>query len=449
MKILVVGAGDVGSYLSQRLSLEGHEVTVIEAASQAADQTDESFNVRVIQGNGSSASTLMRADAPKADFLLALTSDDTTNLVAGSLGKKLGVSATAARIHDETFSDNSVLNYQLHFGIDHLLNPEALCAVEIAKAIRNPGRVAVENFARGEIEMQQVRVSKRSKLTGKPLHELKLEGNVRIGYIQHEDSVTVPNADSVLEPNDLITLVGAPTAIFDLKTKFDPDTDKEPRRVVIFGGTETAIALVRLLKNPRFRIRIIEGREGTCRTLAERFGEVTIIHGSATSLRLMEEEQVGSADYFVACTKDDEDNIMTCLQAAQLGCPHVHLVLNKPDYEEVLGHIKSTIGIEQVVSPRVVTSSEMMRLISREPFLELARLAGSAAKVIQVTVENGSPAANKKIREVGWPRGSVVVALLHKYQAKVPGADDTILPGDRAVIIVQEEQLQTLLDLVS
>ncbi|MGF1484568.1 MAG: Trk system potassium transporter TrkA [Opitutales bacterium] len=449
MKILVVGAGDVGSYLSHRLSLEGHEVTVIETAPETAEQTDESMNVRVIHGNGSSATTLMSAGAPKSDFLLALTSDDTTNIVAGSLGKKLGVQQTAARIHDQTFSDNSVLNYQLHFGIDHLLNPEALCAVEIAKAIRNPGRVAVENFARGEIEMQQVRVSKRSRITGKPLKELKIDGNVRIGYIQKTDTVLVPNADTQLEPDDLLTLVGAPTAIFDLKSKFDPETDREPRRVVIFGGTETAIALVRLLKNPRFRIRIIDGREKTCRTLAERFGDVTIIHGSATSLRLMEEEQVGSADYFVACTKDDEDNIMTCLQAAQLGCRHVHLLINKPDYEEVLGQIKGTIGIEQVVSPRLVTGDEMMRLISREPFIELAQLPGSDAKVIQVTVAADSTAANKKIREVGWPRGSVVVALLHKYQAKVPGADDTVLPGDRAVVIVQEDQLSNLLALVS
>ena len=148
MKVIVVGAGEVGKNLTATLSAAGHDVTLIEQSEQRVAQLEEEQNARIIQGNGSSARQLVDLDTGKCDAFLAMTSDDKTNVISCSLAKGLGAKTTFARIHDETYNDNSVINYQLHFGIDLLVNPEAICAVELAKAIRNPGRVAVENFAR-------------------------------------------------------------------------------------------------------------------------------------------------------------------------------------------------------------------------------------------------------------------------------------------------------------
>jgi len=448
VKIIVIGAGEVGRFLCETLSDDGHDVTVIETSETTAIEVDETQNVKVIEGNGSSAEILKRAGVSDSDFFLAMTSDDQINLLSGSIAKGLGAKCTIARIHDQTYSDNSHFNYQLHLGIDFLLNPEALSAVELAKAIRNPGRVAVENFARGEIEVQQVTVSEKSKLSFKQLRDINL-GKMRIGFLQRENNTHVPLADTTLQPGDLLTLVGPPETLLESRHLFEPKDRTDVVRVILFGGSETAIALVRLLKNPRFKVRIIESNQRLCQQLAERFPHITIIHGTATSLRLMEEEQVGSADYFVACTRNDEVNIMTCLQAKKLGAAHVQLVINKPDYEDVLGELKSNLGVELIVAPRKATVDEVMRYLSREPYAVLATMPQNIGKIIEIRVSPNSPCINQEIKHIAFPSGAVIVALLHKFHVKVPGASDKILAGDRVVVITQEEKIKALLKLLT
>ena len=413
-----------------------------------ARTVDENFNVRVVEGNGSSAEMLERAGARECDCFLALTSDDQTNLVSASLAKAMGAKMTVARIHDQTYTDHSIVNYQLHFGIDYLLNPEALCAIELAKAIRNPGRVAVENFSRGRIEVQQVRVSARSKLIGRALLDLRLGANVRIGCVQRGDRLEVGNRDTILQDDDLVTLFGKPEAIVELRGKLDPDSKPEPVRVVLYGATEAATALVRLLANPRFRLRVIESDAHVGRRFAEKFPQVTVIQGEATSRRLLEEEQIGDADYFIACTKDDEDNIVTGLQASRLGAKHVQLVINRSDYEAVLDDLKEKLGVELLVSPRVATVTEVERFLTPDAVVDLARLEGDL-RLLEFRVARDSPAAGRLVREVPWPKGTLVVALLHKFEAQVPGPDDRVLAGDRVVTISAEGRRRDLLQLLA
>lgn len=449
MKIIIVGAGEVGHNLCATLAAAGHDVTLIEQSQLRCEKLDEEQNARIVNGNGSSARQLVDVDVASCDAFLAMTSDDRTNVISCSLAKGLGAKNTIARIHDETYSDNSVINYQVHFGIDLLVNPEAICAVELAKEIRSAGRVAVENFARGQIEVQQQRVAKGSRLIGKQLKDLKLDPRVRIGYIQRAGKSEVANADTTMEEADIVTIFGHPEVLFSLREKFDPKHKAEIERVVLFGGSETAISLIRLLSNPRFKIRVIEKDKARCHTLAEQFPEVTVIHGDATSLRLLEEEQIGSADYFVACTKDDEENILTCLQAAKLGADHVQLVINKGDYDQLLGILKTMLGIEVVVSPRKATADYMLRNLSTETVETLAEMPNKGGRILEVRINHSSPCVGRKIIDIKLPRGSLFVALLHKFKAKVPAADDTILAGDRVVVIVNADQEKALLKVLT
>lgn len=450
MKIVIVGAGEVGSYLCQVLSEKGHSVIAIEGSESVAAAIDEAQNIKVIHGNGSSAQVLKQAGVGDCHFFLAMTRDDRTNLVSCSLAKALGADTTISRIHDQTYTDNSYVNYQLQFGVDFMINPEALCAVELAKEIRSSGRVAVENFARGQVEVQRIKVTASlSRLIGKPLKDLNFDSNVRIGYVQRENHFEVPSGETVIEEGDWLTLFGTPEALFKIKPKFNPDSQASSTRVVLFGGDETAIALARLLSNPRFKVRILEKDPKLCLSLAERLPNITVINGDATSRRLLEEEQIGSSDYFVACTKDDENNIMTCLQVSKLGARHVQLVINKPDYEDLLSTLKNTLGVETVISPRVVTVNEILRYISTEPYIELATLADGTSKILEIHILPESKCNGKKIRDIALPRSAVMVALLHKYQVKVPAAEDTILSGDRVVMVAKEEYIQELLELLS
>ena len=445
MKIIIIGAGEVGHNLCTTLSASGNDVTLIEQSTKRAESLDEEQNARIIAGNGSSARQLIDVDVADCDAFLAMTSDDRTNVISCSLAKGLGAKNTIARIHDETYSDNSVINYQVHFSIDLLVNPEAICAVELAKAIRNPGRVAVENFARGQIEFQQQRVASGSRLVGKKLKDLKLDPRVRIGNILRGEVSEVAGPETVMEQGDVVTLFGYPDALFALRERFDPKQKVKEVSVVLFGGSETAISLIRLLSHPRFKVRVIEKCPEHCRTLSERFQEITVIHGDATSLRLLEEEQIGQCDYFVACTKDDEENILTSLQASKLGTPHVQVVINKGDYDQLDNILKTMLGIEVVVSPRRATAKFMQRSLSTEPFSVLAELPNGGGRILELRINHSSPCVGKTVKDIQLPIGSLFVAIQHKFKARVPAADDTILAGDRVLVLVNKEQEKDLI----
>lgn len=445
MRIIIVGAGEVGHNLCTTLSNFRHNVTLIERSQARCEKLDEEQNARIINGNGSSARQLVEADITRCDAFLAMTSDDHTNVISCSIAKGLGAKNTIARIHDETYSDNSAINYQLHFGIDLLINPEAICATELAKEIRGAGRVAVERFARGQIEVQQHRVAEGSNLIGKKLKDLQLDPRVRIGVIQHNDGQSeIANAESVMEQGDLVTHFGHPDALLTLREKLEPRKKIVTSRVVLFGGSETAINLVKLLSNPRFKIRIIEKDRAKCKQLADRFPHITVIHGDATSLRLLEEEQVGSADYFVGCTKDDEENILTCVQASKLGVKHVQLVINKGDYDDLLDMLRTTLSIETVVSPRSATAKFILNTLSPKMVTTLAELPEQNMRILEILISHASPCVGRSVKNIKIPRGSLLVALQHKYKVKVPAADDTILAGDRVVVIVSNDQEKAL-----
>ena len=448
MKIVLVGAGEVGSHISKVLSEAGHDVTVVEADPAKASRVDQELNVRVISGSGSSATILKKAMSDGCDHFIAMTSIDEINLIACSLARVLGARNVISRIHDQTFTDTSHINYPLHFGIDLMLNPEGLCALELAKSIRNPARIAVENFARGQIEAQRIRVSEKARFRGKALRDIKLHPEVKFGYYQRGESEDIPSADTVLEAGDEVTVFGPPQELYRLRSRLDPDTSGKEVRVVIFGGSETAVALLRLLGNPRFHVRVIEQDEEKCRRLADRFPSVTFINGDSTSLRLLEEEQVGRADFFVASTSDDERNVMTSIQAAKIGTRHIQTVINKSDYEEILLNLRSALQIETLVSPRLVTATEVLRCLSREPFVELFKFPHQEARILEIQVSSRSRSAGQTLREINWPKHAVLVALLRKSQVKVPGADDQILARDRVVAITREENIKDIVKLL-
>lgn len=450
MRIIIVGAGEVGAYLAETLSRHDHDVTVLEQNESVASALDEQTDVRVVRSSGSSALALQRAGIADCDFFLALTSNDETNLVSSSIARALGARTTVARVHDGVYRDSTAINYQEHFGIDLLFNPERLAAVELAKHIRNPDRVAVEDFARGQVEVQLVEVSANAPVVGKTLAQLRLNPRMRVAVVRRGDESMVASANLKLHAGDLVTVCGPPEALFEVRPAFEPASSPARNlRVVIMGGSEMGVSLVRLLSSPRFRLRVIEPDRKRCEVLAERFPHISVIHGHGTSLRLLEEEHVGDADYFVACTRDDEENIMACLQARKLGTRKLFLAINRADYTEVVQTSRATLGIDIAVSPRLATATEIMRYISREKYIELATLPGGVGRVIELKIAAGSACDGKKMREVQWPAGSVVLALQHKGDARTPGPDDEMQAGDRIACLLQPDLLDDVVRLAT
>jgi trk system potassium uptake protein TrkA len=386
--------------------------------------------VRVVIGNGAAVSVLEEAGVSECDVFYGLSSSDNTNVVAASIARPLGAKKTIARIRSDVQQDQWLFDFRTHFGVDYLFSSERLAAVELAKYIRNPDCLMVEEIARGRIELQQKALSLRTPACGKALRDLHLPARVRVGSIQRGDQVFIPGGDEVLAPGDVVTLFGATNLLSEAAPLFrhEAESAEEPR-VVIFGGGQYGLALAQMLEGGRFRTRIFESSAKRCARLSKLLQNTTLIHADGTSMAQLREEQVGEADFFVAATLQDEDNVMTCLQARDLGVRHCITLIHRADYADAVIRAGSRLGILGAVSPRVATSRELLRFTVGDNADTLVTLNGGL-DVIEFTIRENSALASRSVLETSWPKGSLLISLTRGSSASVPAADDILQAGD-------------------
>jgi len=446
MKIIIVGAGEIGRHMAEHLSRESHHIVVIEAEDKLAADLDAHIDAKVICGNGSSVSVLIDAGIDECELFLAVTSHNDTNLVACSIAKELGAAKVICRVHPEVQRSAWLFDFKERFGVDYMFSPERLSAVELTKFIRNPHSIAVEEIARGNIELQQFEVTERAILD-KPLRELDLPERVLIGGISRDNKLIIPSADDVLKPKDIITVIGEPRKIDEIAGKLGQWVQQEHPRVVIFGGGEYGAAVAEMLRSWKCKVRIFEADADLCDDLTTRLEGTTVLNVDATSLNELREERVGDVDFFIAASTNDEDNVMTCLQAHNLGAKHCLTLIHRADYADAIGTFGEHIGIMSAVSPREAVRNELMRFVTSDKY-HLVKALGNEAEVIETSVTEHSCIANQVIRDVPWPSGSLIVSLLRGIKASVPAATDEILPGDSIYALVSSEAKKPFLKLL-
>lgn len=449
MNIIIVGAGEIGLHLAKSLSDQLHDICVIEKSESLAAELDEQLDAQIVRSSGASVASLAEARVDQCDVFLALTSDDNTNLVAASMAKSLGAKKTIARVHYSVQREEWLFDYKAHFGVDYLFSPERLAAVELAKFVRNPEKSFVEDIARGRIELQQTFVSPNGEAAEKTLAEIKLPARVRVAFIQRYGESIIPSADEVLQVGDLVTIFGEPSQLHHALPVFQPTADVPSElNIVIYGGGEYGFALAQSLEGQKFRVRMIEPNARVCRELSEVLQNTVVLNGDATSLQLLREEQVGDADFFIAASREDEDNVMTCLQAKSLGTRYCLALVQRGDYADIISHNSKRLGILGAVSPRVATSRDLLRFVTSDKYHIVMNLFGGVVVIEAVTTED-SKTLGKKVSELKMPKGSGLVAIVHKDQAFVPAADDVISEGDTVYAIVSPEARKATVKLLT
>ena len=438
MNIVIVGAGEVGSHLAENLSAQAHNIYVVDKSAGLASELNEKLDARVVCGAGSSVSALEEAMIAEADLLLALTSDDSVNLVTCSVGKALGARRALCRVHAGIQREEWLFNYREHFGIDYLFSSERLAAVELAKFIRNPDSLLVEEIARGRIELQQVVVDEGCDAIGRALAGLGLPPRVRIGPVRRGGTQFLPGAGDALQAGDRVTLFGEPRNLGGVARMLQAKSPQpSAKNVVIFGGSECGVALAQMLESGNDRVRVFERDRQRCGRLAQLLQSTTIINADATSLPHLREEQVGEADFFVAVTDQDEDNVMTCLQASNLGTGRTLALIHRADYADAIQRSGAELGIMGAVSPREATRSDLMRFVTTRSTRTMLEL-DEGVELIEAGVPADSPLDGMRVEDVEWPAASGLVALLHGQTASVPAAGDEIGAGDTLYAIVGE-----------
>ncbi|NQT41355.1 MAG: Trk system potassium transporter TrkA [Planctomycetes bacterium] len=445
MQVVILGAGTVGTSIADELCHHGHSVAVVDHDPEVIRRANDELDVRAITGSAAQSSVLFQTGILGADLCLAVTGSDEVNMIAASMAKAMGARRSVARVYAPVFRDLSTFDYQRHFQIDRLMSLEHLSAMELARGIRNPGSIAVENFARGELEMQEVAVEEKAPVLDLPLKDMQLPPGVRVGSICHEDAMSIATAEDRVVAGDRLTLIGTREDIDDVKERFGSGSPAK-QGVVIGGGGETGYHLARALEGRRFAVVLMERDRQRCEFLATHLKHTTVVHSDSRRRANLEEERVGSADVFVACAGDDENNIMACVEAKELGAGRTASIISRPDYANVM----EKLGIDHTVSPRKVVAQQVLGFLNSGALISRAPLSsGATIEILEIEVLPGAPATEHVLAGLSLPPQCLIGAVIHENFVRVPGADDRLCPGDTVVALVEKSAIDATLKMFS
>ena len=430
MNIVICGAGEVGSHAAEVLSAAGHNITVVDRSASRIRKIEDTLDVRTLCGNCATAEVLRDAGCPQADLVVCATQTDEINLLSAALAKGVGARQTVVRVHHRAYFEQRGLDYGQHLGIDRFICPEFSAAVEIARLLRNPGAMAVEDFGRGQIEMQEFAVSPKAPALGLALAKLGLPGGTRVAAITRNGAMFIPEGASVIEPEDQIVLVGN-TGVFASARKFFRESQLRRRKVVLMGGPPMAVWLCRALRGTAFSIRLFELRRERAEELAEKLEWVTVINADPCDRSVFEEENLAQVDAFVALLDDDEHNILGSAWAKSMGVAQAVAVVQRPDYL----HLLPSVGIDRAISPRRVAVHEIDQFLARGALRRVASLAEGIVDVFSVVVGEKCKFLDRPLHAIKLTPDWMVAGIQRADSVRVPGAEDTIHAGDTLLVI--------------
>jgi trk system potassium uptake protein TrkA len=441
LKIIIVGAGEVGYHIASHLALENKDVVVIDKNSNALRRVSEGIDVQVLQGSGSSPVVLEEAGLKSADILLAVTNSDETNLVACMMANIISPSTKKmARVRDADFD-----TYHEHFrekapNIDTIINPEIEVVKTIDRLMRVPGAVDVGEFADGRIKFVGVYLEPDAQLSGVKLVDLPaILGDARplIAAVVREDTLIIPRGNDRLMPGDLVYFISEEDKLLEALSVFD----KQPQplnRVLIIGGGRIGFRLARLLDQQSLQCKIVERNADRCNLLADKLNKVVVLCGDGSDQALLAEENVQEVDVFITLTNDEETNILASLLARRMGARKTITKISKFSYFSLM----STIGIEQVVSPRLSAVNTILQHIRRGKVISAISIKGEQAEVMEAVALETSGIVDKPLKKLSFPKGAMVAGIIRQEKIIIPSGESVIEPGDRIIIFATRQAIQ-------
>ena len=347
MYVIIAGAGAVGGHAAEVLSAGGHNVTVIDLDADRLRLLSDTLDLRTRVGHCAHYDVLIDAGVERCDLMISATQLDEVNLLSASIAKALGAKKTIVRVHHTANFSLRGTSYAKQLGIDELICPEYLTSLAIARTVRNPGSIALEEFARGQLLMQRVPVGPGAPAAGKSLAELSLPSGARVATVERADMAVIADAATMIEENDYVTLIGE-TKEFDAARKLFNKEKEKHIYTAIMGETSTAVWLCRAFRRRMFSVRIfVEDRERG-EELSDKLSHVTVLEADPTDATTFIDEHMEKVDTFIAVTDEDERNILACAQAKRLGVATSIAVVQRSKYLHLLPHV----GIDHAFSPR-------------------------------------------------------------------------------------------------
>ena len=446
MKVIVVGAGEVGYHIADRLSRAKAEVTLIDRDRAILDQAAENLDIQVVAGDGADPAVLSAAGLAEADLLVAVSRSDETNILTCRLAQLLAPAGTKrlARIRSASFFDFFGEDaFRRDLGIDFIINPNLEAVKTILDFIEFPGVTDVITVARGRLRLVGLKLPRHHPLLNQALARLRPEGgrNALIAAIHRRHKLVIPRGDTVLQAGDLV-YVAATTDEADQVRAFYGLSQEPARHITIAGGGEMGYHLARqLAADPRgFKVKLIEIDQKRCEYLSARLPSTMIIKGDGTDHDLLLDENTGEADAFIAVSTNDEKNLIACLVAKRLGAHQTITRVNRSSYAPLV----ASLGLGAMVSARVAAAGAVLKYLRRGRIISVATLTSEDTEIIEFQVPPRSPAAGTKLMDVKFPDGALATALTRDEEMLIPRGNTVIEAGDILAVVARPEAIGTV-----
>ncbi len=449
MKIIIVGIGKLGEYLARSLVRDGNEVTLIDLNFNKTKDLINNEDVNYICGNGLDSDVLLEAGIVDANLLISVTNKDEQNVMCSLLGKTLGCRHTIARIRTPEYSNSmSILKEKL--GLSMVINPELLTAAKIARALSIPSAVDETTFFKGRIQVVTLKVKEDSNLIGETLNSLsKKFDQLIICAIERENKTIIPQKDTVFQENDKVHITGSHKFINKFLT-YANLIKRKVKKVMICGGSDTAIYLTNILISMGISVRIIEVDEQRCKVLSEKLPGALIINGDMSDQNVLREEGLEEVDAIITLTSIDEENIVCSMFASMNNVPKIITKINHIQLDGVI----EKANIDTVITPHKIANNQIVQYVRAKRHGEkssceaIYKFDNDTFEMLEYKIEEDFKGVGKKIKDMKIKDGIIIVAILRGKKVIFPNGSHEILEKDTIVVIDKNDTVREINDIM-
>ena len=450
MRIVIIGAGQIGLATARLLSEEDHDVILIDKDDLALERAAQDLDIAARVGSGTDWKLLEELMEVAPDLFLALTDADEVNLAACTIAKGLGFGQTVARLRSLDYFTPTRLDFGRMFAVDHLVSPDLLAAQEIYKYLLSLGSIRMESYGHGAVQMRTLTVPRKWSKAGKPIQELDIPEGMMVGLIARGSSsskrpqIIFPHGDDHFEPGDEVTMVGIAEPSEQIHTFFGIG-QKRANNVVIAGGGLIGRYLSKQLSERGVAVRLVDCDRIECAKLSEALPKVTVLHHDATDYSFLEAERVDQADVVISATKKEEVNILIALLARQAGCNHVTAVVGNT----VMAPMLKNLGVTHVASPLTSAANRILAVAGARTVIATSALYENRAKVVELKVSANSKIVGIPLAELGpqLPREFLFALIQNRGRTLIAHGSRTLCPGDTVIVITAPQHTEQILEL--
>ncbi len=440
MRVLILGAGQVGSTVAETLVGEENDVTIVDTDPGALHALEDRLDLRVIQGHAANPQILEASGARQADMLLAVTSNDETNMVACQIAYALFHTPTRiARIREQSYLEAEELFERQAFHIDVLINPEQLVTEYVHQLIKYPGSLQVLDFASGRVKLVAMRAYQGGPMIGSKLAAIREHiprQDTRVAAIYRDGKSISPTGDTVIQPDDEVFFLAATPDIRKVMSEFAP-SQKGVKKVVVAGGGNIGMRLAAALERD-YNVKLIERSETRAQYLAEQLKNTMVYVGNGADEDLLDAEGVGNTDVFCAVTNDEEANILSSMLAKRRGAKRVMAIINRASYVELV----QNSDIDVAISPKLATISRLLSHVRHGDVAVGHSLRRGAAEAIEAVAHGDadhSRVVGRTIGEIVLPPGTTIGAVVRGEEVLISHHDIEIKTGDHIILFMVDK----------